>query len=811
MAMLKRHRDSQLLWDNGLVMRASAGTWRLNALDAARPDAARVTDAEWRGPRVTMRLGEGGHSQTPRLKLHVGRELAWRTNNQFSLDGLATSAEDYRPSPLFQYALPLSISRHALLRDLCGRQRDVLPWLRFMSLAPDLVASLMEGHRNLARLCASRLSELEPALLAYRGTTPKHRQLTAWLGLSNAPWVGRVIQKLDLRDATSHQLSRVVVALTACVANKERAKMLKHANLLCAESVLALTHISPWLSLDFRFLNDIALLDGPTRRQIVSQDLPIIAAAARVAGKPERVVSLWDLLERSVHGWEHQLDRRAKRRLLAQTQALPADAACRLPGSTRQLTTVKALKEEGARMRHCLGLNEHIVNLYHGTSRFYAIDVPERCTLEVHVDRHGLPHLRAAHGPKNHKIAPQTRDLIERWLGDLRQARRGEVDVKRLRELETAKMQVEPWFNALLRLPALRSLSLDVAPSHASVFPWTLGPHHIRRVDCMSSKLSDLSLRAPAIAYDSKAERLRIARIAKDMTVSIGLSGEDSDVEDDDQLPLFDDDGPKAGLGLAAMGLNFVLDRGGRRVSPRDAASCSDAQVAGLFAVLNRFDPDLDLTVNLAGCVNLVGAFWEEVWKRRPWSLDLSGCVNLDARRISAEATRQLRQATLEAELRRSSRAKLECCDCPGLDARTLERLVCSGGVSSLSVSDGLAAEPSALSSLLRSAAEHDCAVDLTGQRFATEPLDFCEGSQFGMFLHDVTLDERAMARIAGAAQRLFLWDVVVPADAWRHLIDSAVTHLYVHHYDSSPSATQLMAIAQCRQLEDLVIEAHSR
>ena len=806
MAMSSQNQVRDLSWDNGLIMQVGSNTWRLSALDGDRSDSARVTDSKWCGPCVTMRLSKGGHRLTPRLELYVGRKMEWSTRSGPKPG--AVHGSESQPSPLFRYALSISISDHKMLRRFCSVEWDVLPWLRLIAISPNLLTSLYDAHGNLARLCASRLAMIEPALLAHGSATPKHRLVTEWLGLSDAPWVGNVIQKLNLLGVSPQVLSRLVDALGACVAVREHAKVLKHAKGLCAESVLALAHTSPWLSLSLDFLRQITSLRGPDRRRLANQQIPVVEAGARATGKPERFESVAQLQERSEEGWERRLSRRGKRRLFAQEPASPAEQRELFVGSIQPLLTAGALKREGAQMRHCLGENSHMVNLYNGTSRFYAIDGPQRGTLQVHIDRHGLPHARQLHGVENQEIGPDMRDQIERWLADSREAARGKANAKRLRELAVTSAQVEPWFDALLDMPVLRTLRLIVSPSHASAFPWKLGPHHVRRVDCISSRLSRLTLQTPAISYDPVLEQPRLARIAEDMELSFGLYGKAANRRKRDNRQMFDDEGREDRLASAIRGFDFELDWAGRRVTPKDSFCCSDAQVAGLFTILNCFDPDWDLTVNLSHCEHLVGTFWEEAWSRRPWSLNLTGCINLDRRRISDVAVNSLKQATQTAESRRSSRATLDFSGCPGLDCAVLDRLVGTGGVGQIHLPDWLAAEASSLGPLLTTGAANGCGVGISAEKFASEVLDFSVGSQLDLTLFGGTLDEQAMGRIAGAVQCLMLWNVTVSPAGWRRLAGGTVTHLYIYHVDAPPDAEQWMAVAECRQLEILVIKA---
>ncbi|MCO4762103.1 MAG: hypothetical protein KC502_11400 [Myxococcales bacterium] len=800
---------SDLFWEDGLVMRAGSNTWRLSRVDGERGDSAQVTDTDWRGPRVTLRLSKGGHRLTPRLRLCVGRKVVWDAHGHgnLKLDLCAEDLGESRYSPLFRYARALSTNDHKILRTFCGERWDILPWLRLIALSPGMLLSQAGEQDNLARLCASRLATIEPALLAHGARTPKQRQLTAWLGLSDAPWVSKVVRRLDLRGASPRLLSRLVTALAACIGVAERVKLLRHAEGLCAESVLALTHTSSHLSLGAQFLREITRLRGPDRRRLVNRVLPLIAAGARAMGKRERIKSMAHLRHRRSHGWEHSLNRRGKRRLLAQDPALRPKAIALFGGTVLPLKTAGALKREGARMRHCLGAPRHLVNLYNGTSRFFAISAPQRCTLQVHIDRHGLPHARQLHGVENLEVGLQTSELIELWLASLREAARGKAHDNRLRELADATAQVEPWFNALLNLPALRRLKLIVSPSYARAFPWTLGPHHVRRVDCMSSQLTRLTLRAPAVSYDQQVAQPQLTHIAEDMKLSFGRYGDEADEEEDDDSQMFDSEGREDRLTRAMRGFNFELDWPKRRVTPKDAARCRDTQVAGLFAILNCFDPDSDITVNLSNCKNLVGTFWEQAWSRRPWSLNLDGCTNLDPRRISGAAMNCLKHATQTAELRDSSRATLNFSDCSGLDGAVLHRLVDTGGVKQISLPDRLAAKPATLGPLLRSAAANKCSVSFSAERFASEALDLCVGSQLDLTLGDGVLDEQAMARIAGSVESLMLWDVTVSPAGWRQLAGGSVKRLYIYEVNTPPVAEQWLAVAECKQLERLVIE----
>jgi hypothetical protein len=148
----------------------------------------------------------------------------------------------------------------------------------------------------------------------------------------------------------------------------------------------------------------------------------------------------WASIMRAQHEWHAQreererlrreADERAHQEYLAKRDAttwLSALAACEVQGATvTPLVTGKELREEGTRMKHCVG--SYVDYCSEGSSRIFAITLGDKeATLELHNDGANRWKVRQVFGPKNSevskRIATISRTLAQMYMAAAKEQR----------------------------------------------------------------------------------------------------------------------------------------------------------------------------------------------------------------------------------------------------------------------------------------------------------------------------------------------------------------------------------------------------
>lgn len=134
----------------------------------------------------------------------------------------------------------------------------------------------------------------------------------------------------------------------------------------------------------------------------------------------------WASIMRAQHDWHAQREERERLRREADAQAhreyvakrdaitwTSALAACEVQGATvTPLVTGKDLREEGERMKHCVGSYVDYCSM--GTSRIFAIKLENKeATLELHNEGSNRWKIRQVFGPKNTEVSKRIRAIAK--------------------------------------------------------------------------------------------------------------------------------------------------------------------------------------------------------------------------------------------------------------------------------------------------------------------------------------------------------------------------------------------------------------
>ena len=297
-------------------------------------------------------------------------------------------------------ALPLQV--HAQLAPMEARY---FAGLRFLAAFPT-AAWLLESNPALFALVSAYWDEgwllgLDDCLA---GTlVGKQRALAAILGLPLAEWQVRVLRKLAWYPLSAHEWSRFARQLrnTALASHLQHAPFIAPSAVMFLASEAAVLRWSPKLAADW--LAELLRTHHDYAHLTASNVHNAILVADRLGIEPP--ACHFRQLEDVLLG--------PKSRLLdVQMPYAPA-----LPGlGAEPLLTLRALKQEGEEMHHCLGQPQDLINGLRGSHAYYRITAPERLTLSL-VREHERWTVDQLRGPNNAEVEDKTRTRVARSLG----------------------------------------------------------------------------------------------------------------------------------------------------------------------------------------------------------------------------------------------------------------------------------------------------------------------------------------------------------------------------------------------------------